>query len=299
MAATARASLEAMRAAGYDMSVLFGITDFYWRFGYVRAWSESNYFLATANLPKEKPAGRLRRFSRPDRGDLADLYNRQYATTTGTAVHPFWRRRWRPRREGWLWTDARGRAAGYVQVSPKKQSLGCHEFVGEPEAILRVVGHLARRAGCDQVEFDCVPHDGPLARVLRRGTCRVETEHFRNEKALVRTINLASTLGKMAAELTRRLKRSPLAGWRGRLLIADPREQAVLQIGHGGIRIEPQGKCENLIRGGEQIAQLLLGTDEPAETIEAGGIRLRGEARRLADILFPAQHPVISGPDHF
>jgi predicted N-acetyltransferase YhbS len=39
MAKTATASINRLRDHGYDLSILFGIDDFYHRFGYVRAWS--------------------------------------------------------------------------------------------------------------------------------------------------------------------------------------------------------------------------------------------------------------------
>jgi hypothetical protein len=33
--------------------------------------------------------------------------------------------------------------------------------------------------------------------------------------------------------------------------------------------------------------------------IEAGRMRLAGDAGRLAEVLFPEQHPTLSHPDHF
>ena len=45
---TARASIEAAKSADYDLSVLFGIPDFYHKLGYSRAWSESTYKISLA-----------------------------------------------------------------------------------------------------------------------------------------------------------------------------------------------------------------------------------------------------------
>ena len=42
-----------------------------------------------------------------------------------------------------------------------------------------------------------------------------------------------------------------------------------------------------------------IGRDEPGEVIEAGNIRLRGEAARLVDVLLPNQHPCLAAPDAF
>ena len=57
MARTAAAACRAARRAGYDISLLFGIRDFYHRFGYVRAWPERTYVVRTADLPPGGPPG--------------------------------------------------------------------------------------------------------------------------------------------------------------------------------------------------------------------------------------------------
>ena len=53
------------------------------------------------------------------------------------------------------------------------------------------------------------------------------------------------------------------------------------------------------IRGGEEIVQLLIGTDEPGETIESAGIRLTGDAKMLAQVLFPNRRPGLRPWDRY
>ncbi|MCK4275421.1 MAG: hypothetical protein KAX78_02840, partial [Phycisphaerae bacterium] len=136
--------------------------------------------------------------------------------------------------------------------------------------------------------------------------CRCELRYSKSGGAMIRTVNLASSLGKMAGELSRRLAESTIASWRGELLICDAREQVKLLVGRSGIGVGQIGadrssgaKAHNVIRGGEHIAQLLIGTDEPDEIIEAGRIRLTGDARKLIEVLFGHQHPMLSAPDGF
>jgi hypothetical protein len=106
----------------------------------------------------------------------------------------------------------------------------------------------------------------------------------------------------MAGELSSRLRSSLMAGWRGRLLVADKRESVVLNIA-GGVKVEasapaaPQPK--HAIRGGDQIVQLLIGTDDPLETARIGKMKLSGDAPRLAQALFPRQYPMLAGWDRF
>jgi len=63
MAKTVAATIEAMSQVGYDMTVLFGIPDFYHRFGYVRAWplssrSSSQGHCTAALLARRRSSGR-------------------------------------------------------------------------------------------------------------------------------------------------------------------------------------------------------------------------------------------------
>ena len=116
---------------------------------------------------------------------------------------------------------------------------------------------------------------------------------------MIRTIHLEAALRKMSGELGRRLRASHLAGWRGRLLLADGREKVMLAIDRSRVRTASVDRTEHAIRGGGEVAQLLVGTGEPEEIIRAAGIRLSGDAGRLVPVLFPNQHPMLGALDRF
>jgi len=301
MEETARASVEAMRAHGYDMSLLFGIDDFYHRFGYVRAWSETAFAVNVWDLPKEKPTSRTVSFKPRPQRDLADLYNSFYATTTGTAVRPTYTRKNNPWVElpiGCKWSQ-NGKLAGYVLLNRRGHHVTCGECCGDAEETLRVLAMLCRRWNCQEIRFEGLPYDSALARTLRWGTCRMDVHNRKNGSALIALLNLRSALSKMEGELSRRLRSSWLADWGGDLLIADAREQVKLAIAGGGVRAGEAGSARHAIRGGDEIVQLLIGTAKPGEVIEAGRMRLSGDAGKLAEVLFPEQHPVLGETDRF
>lgn len=83
MAETALASIAAMRRLGYDMTLLFGVPDFYHRFGYVPAWPEATWTVAVSDLPAERPKVRLRRLRARDIEAINRIYNRE--STAGRA----------------------------------------------------------------------------------------------------------------------------------------------------------------------------------------------------------------------
>ncbi len=302
MARTATATIEAMREAGYHFTMLFGIGNFYHRFGYVRAWAETDFYANTADLPQDRPAVRPQRFAPRPRADIDRLYNRFNATTTGTAVRPIYRKGypfWVKPQDGYLWRDADGELAGYVMVSRRGHQLQCSEYCGDAEQALRVLSALARRHACDTVYFHTLPYFSDLARLLRRGSCRTETRYRWSGGAMMQVLNLRSALAAMEVELSRRLRNSPYADWAGEILVADEQERVGLTIDAGRVKVGDPRKTRHTIRGGRHIGQLLLGSDRPDEIAAAGGIRLTGDALRLAEALFPEQRPSLASVDYY
>ena len=297
---TARSAIAAMRDAGYHLSILFGIRDFYRRYGYVRAWPVVVYTVDLADLPDGGPRGRLRRFKPVARDDVARLYNRACRGLTGTAVRPTYSEgTLMAELEGYRWTDAAGRLRGYVIIDTRPKTFRCVEAVGPPVEVLGVLKRLARRRAWGEVTFQTL-HDGsPLIRHLRQGNCRAETQYLRSGRAMVRTIHLASALEAMVGELGRRLAASPLAKWRGRLRVDDGREAVTLAIDRSRIRVASEGASNHAIRGGDEVAQLLIGTDDPETTVAAAGMELAGDAPHLVHVLFPRQDPMMSLRDRF
>lgn len=310
MAVTARACIEAMAEAGYDMTVLFGLLDFYHRFGYVRAWAPVKYFVGPGQIDRHLPAKgvsiKLRRVAPTQHADLEALYNRWYAPYVGTAVRPTFRgSRW-PR--VWkvfiyLWTGRAGKPAGYVLVKQKDKTLVCMEAVGQERKILAALSSICKREKLPEVRFETLPYDHPVARRLRGGTCRTETHYVRSGGAMIRTANLRSVLSKIAGELTARLRDSHMRSWRGELAICDAREEVTLAIGRGKVKVAPLrvggGRAKHAVIGGEEVAQLLIGTHSPDEIVAAACIKLTGDAKALIGVLFPEKHPVLSSWDYY
>ena len=108
---------------------------------------------------------------------------------------------------------------------------------------------------------------------------------------MIHLLNLESTLHKMSPELSRRLKKSPLSNWKGDLVISTPGKRIRLRIASSKVSVVERGPSKNAIRGGDEIVQLLIGTDDPWEIVSEAGIKVTGNARQLLPILFPNQHP--------
>lgn len=299
---TAQAAVAGMSEHGYAMTILFGIENFYHRFGYVRAWSETDWYVKVTALPSAPVETPVRAFRPMPRPEFAALYNAYYATCTGTAVRPTFRRLVNFANtplQGYRWDDAAGQLAGYVIVHRQGARLECIEYCGDVEQTLRVLGHLGRRLHCDEVKFVVLPQTSPLATRLRRESCRSETQYQRCGGAMVRTVSLRRTLAGMVNAFSDRITNSPFAAWSGRLQIEDAREQVVLQIEQGTVTVAVPGVTPHCLAGGEAVVQLLIGTAHPEEVLDSQGITTTGEARRLVATLFPAQYPQLSYFDRY
>jgi predicted N-acetyltransferase YhbS len=300
MAKTANASIEAMREAGYDMTILFGIDDFYYKFGYTRAWAETSFIVKTSDLPKEKPALQIHKFPVKQRDDLDALYNRENTGFTGTAVKPtYMKNPFLPKTEGYLWRDKQNNTAGYIITWEWDGRIYINEPIGDVEQILRCVGMVVRKKEYKEARFFGMHYESELCKTLRRRTCRAETSYKRCGEAMIRTLNLESTLKKISGELSNRIKKSCCNDWNGVMLISDLREKACLRIDDGKVSVISLTETKHSVRGGDEIAQLLIGSDEPEEVIEAGRIKISGDAKCLVKILFPNQHPCLGAWDRY
>ncbi len=291
---TLRRSMELMRAHGYDMTYLSGITGYYDRFGYVRAWDMNEFAMEAQHLPAAKPGMRIRKFEPGHREDLARLYNRENATRTGTAVRPTFLRNPHPGKwVGYLWEDARGKVAGYVVVSPEDDALRVRDFAGDDGDTLAVLGFLVHKLHLKTLVFHRgVHHDNPMRKRLTQQAYSWSKTVYRSSGGpMICMINLASTLTKLSGELSERLKKSCAADWRGSLLIADGREKVSLVIDRSRVKVGPAVPSKHSISGGPHIVRLLLGSDEPAEVVKDGGMKLTGDAPALIEALVPNNHP--------
>jgi len=305
---TANASIDAMRAGGYDLSLLFGIDGFYDRLGYVRVFSYHQHYLKTADLPTEKPEAAARKFKLVQREDTDRLYNHTFAGFTGTAVRPTFTKAGDIRGEAFRWSDGRGRLAGYVYIKHDEANrrMKCFEAVGEPTQVLRVLGQLTRKHGCVELELLNQPIHTPLMQRVRRGRHEVATVFNPNGGPMTRTLNLHTTLTKIAGELHARLRGSSMAKWTGTLRIDDGQEKASLRITPSKVTVAspaPGAKTAkataHTIKTRGHAMQLVFGTDASEVLMREAKMKATGDAAALVAALFPNQDPMLLTFDHF
>jgi predicted N-acetyltransferase YhbS len=302
MPKTIWASIEAMRALGYDISIVANaVEDYYERFGWRVAWPETHYYIAPDALPDEKPGVRLRKWNTRSRPALADLYNAENSGLTGTAVHPTFLRTKEPGElHGYLMLDYTGGIVGYLiyDIVSGGRALWHYESAGDPTERLLALSLIARRLDVEELRFNRLHHNSSLARKLRTLDCYSETKYAPSGGWMVQIINLRTLFEKLVPELSLRLSRSHLATLRGSLELATRTERITLLIDRSDVSVaSANDHAEHAIEGGEEIALLVLGTEVPDEITSSAGTILRGDAFQLAEVLFPRQYPQMGNAD--
>ena len=304
MPKTIWSSIEAMRAMGYDISIVANaVENYYERFGWRVAWPEAHYYITPDSLPNEKPGVRLRKWNTRSRPALADLYNAENSALTGTAVHPTFLRTKEPGElHGYLMLDSTGGIVGYLiyDIVSQGRALWHYESAGDPTERLRAFNLIARKLGAEELRFNRLHYNSPLARKLRTLDCYSETKYSPSGGWMIQIINLRTLFEKLAPELSLRLSRSHLASWRGSLQIATRTERITLLINRGVVSVAGAGDhadAEHSIDGAEEIALLVIGTESPGEITSSAGTLLRGDAPQLAEALFPRQYPQMGNAD--
>lgn len=304
---TAQASIDAMRTGGYDLTLLFGINNFYDRLGYVRAFSDETVTIEVAALPTEKPASAARKFKPVRRADTDALANRTFAGLTGTAVRPTFTRAGMIRGEGYRWLGPRGRLAGYVYVEhdPAERRLRCYEATGDPEQALRVLGRLARRFDADAVALVNQPRRSAVMRAVWQRRIEVVTPRNPNGGPMARLLNLSGALGPLVGELRARLRASAMSRWTGTLVIDDGAgRRAALRITRRGVAVVEAaggavGRSPHTVRCRGHAVQLVLGTEAGEALLRETAMTASGDAAGLVAALFPAQEPALLPFDRF
>lgn len=297
-----RSSVQGMREQGYDISIVCNaIANYYTRFGYVSAWPEHDVFVRTRDLPSEPPMHKLRKFKPRHMRELADLFNAENSTVTGTAVRPTFLRTKEPDDLlGYTWAGESGATGGYViyDIVSNGKAVWHYDSAGDPDERLRALALIALREECEEVRFNRLPFNSILACKLRTLNSATEITYRPTGGWLARIINLRTLMEKMSGELSRRLLCSPMREWRGDLLVGGADEEVVLSIDGSRVEALPGGgETAHSIRGGEGLARLVIGSEAPTELIAAHNMELSGDAAELIQTLFPAQYPQMGNAD--
>lgn len=277
-----RDSLRFMKEEGYDVSLLFGIPNFYHRFGYATVLPRYKVFLEAKNLPSEESEITVRPYSPQDKEGVLRIYEENNKGRTGTIVRS--PERW----EGF------SKGSGWGILPLPLVFLRGEELVGymvedkEGEAVISDMGVTDRRvfhSMLREIKRDCerkgkeraclvMPPDFPFVEFCQRYEARLEIEFPHNRDGMGRIINLEGLFKKLEGYLGR--------CWdgkhRGVLSIHTEIGEVSLELREGEVEVLPIGEGDwNLDIPQAKLMQLVMGYRSIDDLLLDGDVLLEGE----------------------
>jgi predicted N-acetyltransferase YhbS len=300
-------ALKASKEAGLCFSLLFGIDNFYHRFGFVPAWADHEMRVKPEELPGS-PRWKTRKAGKGDVPRMMEYYNRLYGGWDGSCVRDpaiFLRGKNNiflvlrgPRTGDWAYAILRA-----VQWEDRDH-LRLIEAAGTgadwPDAVLCETAHYARKVERDSVIIR-MPVSHPVCRPLTFRNATGRTNYVRNGAAMGAVLDFAGLARTMAPEWCRRI---------GEAGLAVPREGLAIRFREEHYRWWPDradGRAERLERAAarmdmefnDALARLVMGHGEPEEIVRHYAMRVRPEALPIVRAIFPARSNAFSALDHF
>lgn len=301
-------TVQYMTAEGYDVSVLFGIPNFYTKFGYAVCLPTFKQIVQTRDAEEAKPRTRIKpvALESADMGALCALYNAHNAQRTGALVRfPEWFTHfpkgtwWGRPAEAIALKDRAGKLLAYAAYDKADQVVNVVEVEAVDDglfpALLYAFAEQAIEKRCSEINL-YHPPDHPFAEYVQRFGCTWETECPKWGGGMMRTMNIRTLFDKIRPELERRLARRA----NGSLALKTDIGTVVLQFQDGRLSLGSDGEVEATLEiSQDKLMQMLAGYRSTRDVINSPGGKMRGDALPWLDALFPKGHPYVWLADHF
>lgn len=299
---------------GYDVSLLFGISDFYPKFGFVSCLPSYKLTLTTRIVERalhRAGAGKTARvrIGRPqDFPRVRALYNQEYARRTGSIQRTG---RWRGFRMGSTWGSKTitlvaatgGHILAYAGVDDREDALTVFEVAGDPRAYPALLRALAREAVAKRVESMAflLPPDDRFSMYARRFGGTLTVNYPYTGAGMLRVINLATLFDKLCPEFSARLQAAGFSGRPQTFVLRTDVGSVQVTAGEAGVRVRPAraGKRVVVEMPQHRLSQLLFGYRTVADVAGEPGVRIPRALTGLLEVLFPLQWAHVSRADYF
>ena len=309
---------------GYDVSMLFGIANFYTKFGYASSIPTVKFAVETRDA--EAAADTTRETaraitSRPiesrDMAAVIDLYNRKNAARSGTLVRDpvhFTAFRkgtdWDTQAETALWEDEAGTLLGYAVWDKHATEVKIGEVEAESAdlypTLLAAFAQQAIEKRCEHITC-FLPSDHPFSEYAQRFGVVWTIEYPRHEDCMMRIMNQQPLLEKLVPVLDLRMATLPSLDVPETLSIETELGVTTLWLGGGSIQLQSEGSGSGarLVLGQDRLMQLMMGyrsmqdvLTEPESKVETHGTTAQ-DVVSLLHGLFPRHTAFVWRPDYF
>ena len=326
-----QSAVETMKQGDGALSMLYGIRDFYPKFGYATAGPD--YLISIGDLDGGSalpPGWKVRAIVSDDLAVVKELYSKNTRSAVGAALRDaqcgVWKRLEKavagtkddecrvvvgPDGEvhGYLW---RARWCWYVRnaLEPdNKRALVLGEVVADcaaaADAVLAVARIWAKSEPASrrvkEVLLACTPGD-PVSGAATHQDAVLSARYSACGASMVRVVNVVRLLEALLPELVSRLNAADV-DFEGSLVLHSDEGDATLNIGDGQISVTSGSSTDSssLVVSLPQyeLGRLCLGAFPPEDILARLPEQPSIEAANLVAVLFPARHPQMYLPDRY
>ncbi|NSW80274.1 MAG: GNAT family N-acetyltransferase [Chthonomonadetes bacterium] len=321
-----RRAVEEMTAGDAGITMLYGIRDFYHRFGYVTAGPEYALFLPSLSGETSYPAGwSVREFTSQDLPAVQAVYERATALATGVAVRAkdggIWQKMLEapgsyPQDELWVAVSPDGEIEGYVWrarwcwsiryilESEFPNALAWGEVIAlsppAADALLTFCRRRAKEEGKEETLLP-IPPDSVLAHAARYADCRAVQMYSENGGSMVRVLDTWRLLKSLEPELSRQMRATASNVPARRLTIRTECGQASLHVSSSGVEVLPEGAApqEVVVIPQGTLARLALGFAPVGDLCARLPEPPTDGVTALLEALFPSRYQHMYLPDRY
>lgn len=305
-----------MAEEGYDVSTLFGIPNFYPKFGYATCMARYEGKVKTRDA--EAAGDRARSLTtRPIGADdlpaVLALYNANNRARTGSIVRDPAQFTKFPKGttygtppETQLWEDKGGALQAYAVWDRYDKAVKIVEVeAADPALFPTLLYAFAKQAvakRCEDVQL-FLPPDHAFAQFAQRYGIEWAVACPRYADGMGRICNQQPLFSKLAPELARRLAASPLAGHTGRVTLATDLGTTRLAFQDGALTVtagtEAPPSAPSLALSQDKLMQLLMGYRTVRDVANDPEVDVTDESVPLLSVLFPQHTAYMWLADHF
>lgn len=291
-----------MTERGYVMSVVMGIPDFYYRFGYVSCIPNRSLSISTrvaetaAKGSKAAKRFRLRKLRKADGEKILAIYNQNTTGRTCTLARDadYFARYAKAGQEVIVAEGGRQRLVGYAVYNKKGDKVEVFEVAATEDAYPALMRGLAavaikRRAG--NLLLYLTPDD-PFAEFCHRHDCQWTTTHHKNASAMMRIVNQERLFRAIRRDLARRVRQSEFVNSAICLRLKTDIGRTTLKISKGRLELaaDRRGPWTAEMSQG-QLTQLIVGYRSYLDIIAELNRKVDERVQRLLAVLFPTGYP--------
>lgn len=301
-----------MEKQKYEMSILFGIADFYHRYGYGVAFAEQAMTMDTVRLLELEGVYHTRKMKVSDLDAVKRVYRKYNAERTGMdARREDWVPMWRMPRMGEGTTrragqvcvvcDDKDRIKGFVVFDAQAGRLSVSEVCGvDRDALVTigsVIGRHAKREGTEQVRFS-VPMDDPFLQVCKPLGYSGSVSYPFNSGSMGRIICLESLMQKLTGVFFNRVMASGL-DWFGDVVLKTDIGTVGLHVGRTGVSIQKKTGRPQVYISQMALSQMVMGYRGVYDVVHDVGVSIPKRLLPVMDVLFPMGNPYMWWSDRF